>query len=907
MVGSKLGPYQIVSLLGVGGMGEVYRANDTNLKRQVAIKVLPASVAGDSERLARFQREAEVLAALNHPNIAHIHGLEKSNGMIALALELVEGPTLADRIARGRIPLDEALPIARQIAEALEAAHEQGIIHRDLKPANIKVRADGIAKVLDFGLAKAMDPAKGSNANASTSPTISTDATQPGVIIGTPAYMSPEQARGNAADKRVDLWAFGVVLFEMLAGTQLFKGATTSDTLASVLKTEPDWNALPDDTPVAIRRLLRRCLERDRKRRIADASDARLEIEEAISAPSALSDTATPTRSTLRVLPWIFVVAILAVLAILTWRSTILEPPAPLYASIDAPEGYVLGEDDSLVSLPTRTPMVFTPDGRSLIIQAARGGKPQLFLRSLDRPDARPIPGTEGANAPFVSPDGKWIGFWAPEQIRKVPIEGGTPTTICPWPWDFGPAGASWGPDNLIVFGDPLKGRVMRVSAGGGVPTPVTASPSFRHVHVEPTFLADGKRILFSDVSTIDASDARVMVQSLDGGDARLVIASASDGRVLPSGHLAFMRLGTLMIVPFDLARAEVAGDAVAAMSNVMQSGLRARALANNTGAGMFAVSGLGTLAVVRGPLTGGQESGPMKWVTLDGQVSLAEPTSGAPVGARLYARISPDRSRAIVTLITPTRFELWFADWIRDVWTLCSDCSGDLMLPVVWSPEGRRLLISRGDALATHALDGSTPDEVLVREPDRSLSPGSWLADGRIVYWSSIPGSGGEIKLLEPRGTAGRVLVPQRMGHSPNVSPDGRWLAYTSINFEKETTEVVVQALAGPVARTQVSAGGGQGPVWSADGRTLYYVRDDVADSDSTDVFSVDISTTGAFRAGSPRRLFHYPVPEFCNGRCYDFSADGPRFLLHGPINRTSVTRMDLVLNWTATLPKGR
>jgi Tol biopolymer transport system component/tRNA A-37 threonylcarbamoyl transferase component Bud32 len=905
-IASKLGPYQIVSLLGVGGMGEVYRATDTNLKRQVAIKVLPTAVADDEQRLARFQREAHILAALNHPNIAHIHGLEKSNGMIALVLELVEGPTLADRIARGRMPLDEALPIAKQIAEALEAAHEQGIVHRDLKPANIKVRADGTAKVLDFGLAKAMDPAKDSSADASASRTLSTHGTHAGMILGTPAYMSPEQARGEAADKRADLWAFGVVLFEMLTGKPLFKGGTTSETLASVLTTAPDWTTLPAEAPAAIQRLLRRCLEKDRKRRIADASDARLEIEEAMSAPSVVTEAATRTNSTLRLLPWTAVAAVLLIGGAVAWRSLSRELPAPVYASIDAPAGYVLGEDDWLVSLPTRTPMVFTPDGHSLIIQAARAGRPQLFLRSLDHPDARPIAGTDDANGPFMSPDGKWIGFWAANEIRKIPIEGGTPTTICSLGADFGPIGASWGISNVIVFSRPQSGQIMRVSAGGGTPTVVTASPSPNHKHVQPFFLPDGKRFLFSDVSIVDATDARLIMQSIDGGDARIVVESATDGRLLPSGHLAFMRLGTLMIVPFDQALAEVTGDAVAAMSNVMQSGLRARAYANNTGAGMFAVSSAGTLAVIRGPLTGGQERGPLNWVSRDGHPSPAEPTSGAPVGSRLYTRISPDQSRAIVTLITPTRFELWLADWKRDVWTLCGDCNANLLLPVVWSPDGRRLLISRGDALATHALDGSMPDEILVREADRSLSPASWLPDGRVVYRSITNGAGAEIKLLEPKAGSGRVIVPLLKGTSPAASPDGRWLAYASITAPDKDLEVAVQALQGPQERIQVSAGGGQEPVWSTDSRTLYYLHDTPDSPSATHVLSVDVVADGALKAGIPRELFVYPYPEECNGLCHDVSADG-RFLFRGAINHTSVTRMDLVLNWTATLPKGR
>lgn len=408
-----------------------------------------------------------------------------------------------------------------------------------------------------------------------------------------------------------------------------------------------------------------------------------------------------------------------------------------LYASIDVPADYVLGEDDFLAPLPTRTPMVFTPDGRSLIIQAARAGRPQLFLRSLDRPDARPIAGTDDARVPFVSPDGKWVGFSAANELRKVPIEGGTPTTICPLVTPLGPTGAAWSARDVIVFGDPASGRVMRVAAGGGTPAPVTAVPPSRHLHVAPSFFPDGTRFLFSDVSVVDANDTRLLVQSLDGGDARVVVTAATDGRLLPSGRLAFMRLGTLMTVGFDLARSEIIGNPVAALGGVMQSGLRARAGANNTGAGMFAVSSLGALAVVRGPVTGGEENH-LVWVARDGQSTSAEPTSGAPTGARLFARVSPDRSRAIVTLITPTRFEHWFADWTRDVWSACGDCSDDDLSLLLWSPDGRRLLLSRADALVAHALDGSTPDQVMVREADRRLIPATWLADSRIVYTST-------------------------------------------------------------------------------------------------------------------------------------------------------------------------
>ncbi len=913
--GSHLGPYDIIAPLGAGGMGEVYRARDAKLNRDVAIKVLLPAVANDPDRLARFSREAQVLASLNHPNIAHIYGIEDADGVKALVLELVEGEDLAQRIARGPIPLDEALPIAKQIAEALEAAHEQGIIHRDLKPANIKVRADGTVKVLDFGLAKAIEQGSGLKAQGSgdamNSPTLSIHATQAGIILGTAAYMSPEQAAGKPVDKRTDLWAFGVVLLEMLTGRQTFGGETTTHVLAAVLKDEPDWTMLPATTPATIRRLLRRCLEKDRKRRLADAADARLEVEDALTGSTSAAGIGVPLDPALRpawfrALPWALLAAATVALAIVSalWRGGDHLQPTSVYASLDAPPDHVLGEDDPFVSLPTRTPMVFMPDGRSLVIQAARAGKPQLFLRSLDRPDARPLAGTDDARGPFVSPDGKWVGFWSADEIRKVPIEGGAATTICALKAPLGPSGAAWGADGVIVFGDEASGRIMRVSAGGGTPTPVTVQPPSGRRHSAPFFFPDAKRILFSDVSLQDARDSRLMTQSLAGGDARLVLSSAVDGRLLPSGLLLFMRLGTLMAVPFDAARAEVTGEAVVAMSGVMQSGLRSRQGAENTAAGMFAVSSIGDLAVVRGTLTGSSE-GKMIWTTRDGRSSSAEPANGAPTGGRLHRRISPDGSRAIVAIPTSVRRELWLVDWKRDVWTACSEC-GSAFAGGVWSPDDARVLLGRNDTLVVHALDGSAPDQVLVQEAGRQLWASGWGADGRIVYTSSPDQTSFEIKLLEPGGHSGRVVVPLGIGTTPEMSPDGRWLAYASA--QTGTMEVIVQAFPGTGARAQISAGGGVNPAWSADGRTLYYLRE--SDRGGSTVIAVDIIASSGLAAGKPRELFRRPEMQRCIfARCFDISADGQRFLMgdRAAVERHSVTRMDLVLNWTATLGKSR
>jgi Tol biopolymer transport system component len=914
--GTRLGSYDILAMIGAGGMGEVYRARDAKLKRDVALKILPEAFATDPDRLARFRREAQVLASLNHPNIGHIYGFEDTGATHALVMELVEGPTLADRIAQGPVPLADVLPIARQIADALEAAHEPGIVHRDLKPANIKVRADGTVKVLDFGLAKALSPVAGSEAAAAlaNSPTITSPAlTERGVILGTAAYMSPEQAAGRAVDKRSDLWAFGAVLMEMLTGHRVFTGESVSHVIASVLKSEPEWTTLPADTPPAVRRLLRRCLEKNRARRLDSAVAARLDIEDALAAPSAGDDAAQPGTAPrpvrARALPWMLVVTFSVALAIagaLVWRSMDRERPTPVYASIDAPPDYVLGEDDSLVSLPTRTPMVFTPDGRSLIILAAHAGRTRLFVRSLDRPDARPIAGSEDAHVPFVSPDGKWVGFTAARELRKVPIEGGTPTTICPIPTELGPDGAAWGPNDLIVFGDDRLRRIMRVSAGGGTPVPVTAQAPSGRRHVTPFFLPDGKRFLFSDVSATNASDARLMLQTIDGSEARLVLSNATDGRLLPSGRLAFMRLGTLLTAPFDVTRAELTGDAVAEMSKVMQSTTRARAGANNTGAGMYAVSSLGALAAIRGDVAGGEEDA-LTWVTPDGRSSSAENASGAPAGARLYIRISPDGSRAAMTVITPTRWELWVVDWTRHVWTRCADCENTTTAKT-WSPDGRQLLLARGDTLFVHALDGGAADRELVRESGRQLSPALWLKDDRIVYLSSSSSATSEIKVLEGGAKVGRAVVQR--GADPDVSPDGRWLAYQSEPERPEQpSNIIVEAFPGPGRQMQVSAGSGGSPAWSADGRTLYYLQNDPSGGSS--VFGVDIAAVGrAVTAGQPRELFHHPTTWGCiPTRCYDISPVGKRFLFtdSSVVTRPSVTRMDLVLNWTAALPSRR
>ena len=591
VIGSRLGPYEVTAKLGEGGMGEVWRATDSRLRREVAVKVLPAAFTADRERLARFEREAQTLAALNHPNIAAIYGLEESNGTRALVMELVEGEDLSTRIAHGPLPVAEALAIARQIAEALEAAHEQGIVHRDLKPANVKVRADGTVKVLDFGLAKAMEPAAGAGARAELahSPTLTSHGTQLGVILGTAAYMAPEQARGGAVDKRADLWAFGVVLFEMLTGRSLFAGETVSDTLAGVLKTDVDLAALPAATPRAVRELLRRCLERNPRNRLRDAGDARLVLDDALAGRrdgvEAPPVAAAPAAHRLgRWLPWA-IAAIASAIAI----AAVVRPPRAAPASPPSAIRFHLQPLESVS--PTRRGSFFTlsPDGRVLAVTADGA----LWVRPLDAVEPRRIEGAEDATYPFWSPDGAWIGFFSGGQLRRVARDGGPAQRLCDAPEG---RGAAWSPEGVIVFSPHLGARgLWRVSGQGGQPVQVTSLPenAANHAHRYPQFLPDG-RFLYMHLGP-DPAVAGIWAASLEGGRPVRVLDGVDQAVYAPSasdpsrGHLLYRREKTLLAQPFDLATLRATGEAQPVAQNV--------GTAANTGAGAFAVSATGVLA----------------------------------------------------------------------------------------------------------------------------------------------------------------------------------------------------------------------------------------------------------------------------------------------------------------------
>ncbi len=895
--GTRLGPYEVTDQIGVGGMGEVYRATDTNLKRQVAIKVLPASVAADADRLARFQREAEVLAALNHPHIAAIYGLEKSGATIALVMELVEGPTLADRIAQGAIPLDEALPIAKQIAEALEAAHEQGIIHRDLKPANIKVRPDGTVKVLDFGLAKAMDPVGAASAQAMNSPTISLHATQAGTILGTAAYMAPEQAKGRPVDKRADVWAFGVVLYEMLTGARAFPGEDVSDTLATVLKFEPDWTRLPADTPPSIHRLLKRCLVKDPKLRLRECGSALVDIHEALtgsdpSQPGAPSMVGTPAAIPRRsMLPVIAAAAALtAVVAVATWavaRNQATPDPQPTRRfTITLPPSDVLpAYQGSLLAI--------SPDGRTLVYRATRGTtSTQLFRRPLDQFEGVAIAGTEGGSEPFFSFDGQWLAFEAADgTLKKMALVGGPPQSLTELSRH---RGGSWGPDGRIILGNHADdGRLMQVGASGGGATELFKIDEPRRAWY-PQVLPGGKAVLFT-LSNQAPDTGELHLLELTTGAHRTILPTAAAGRVLPTGHLVFVRSGALWAVPFDLGRIEAVGTPVPVVEGVRVEG---------GGAVQYAVADDGSLAYIPG--TAASNVGRrLMFVGRDG----TSETLTVPAHDYLDLVLSPDQTRVAVQIADGANADVWVAEIARGTLTRVTRDAGFDGSPL-WSADSKTVVYasSRDQQWMLHrkAADGTGEAEVVATFPKGvgSVRPYSWSRDGTMLLVEVNSDIG-----VVPTGGKGELkplIRTSAFEGQPAVSPDGRWVAYQS--NESGSGEVYLQRFPDLGDRRAISTSGGHMPTWSRDGSELFYLRGFPPNA----VMHVTVRTAPDGRAdiGKPEVLTDF---RFYSGvrtarRIYDVSADGKRLLVltrGDEGTNTEARQINVVLNWFEELKR--
>ena len=868
--GMKIGVYEVTAKIGEGGMGEVYRARDTKLDRDVALKVLPEAFTADPDRLARFEREAKVLASLNHPNIGSIYGLEEAEGVRALVLELIVGPTLADRIAQGPIPQDEALPIAKQIAEALEAAHEAGVIHRDLKPANIKVRDDGTVKVLDFGLAKAFQPDATADPNMSMSPTISLTAaaTQMGMVIGTAAYMAPEQASGKTVDKRADVWAFGVVLYEMLTGQRPFSGEDVSHTLAHVLTKEIDWDALAADTPDSLRRLLRRCLERDPRQRMRDIGDARIELDEPQSLP--------PTRPTHLVTPpalrvWQRPVVIAgAVLVALTAGAVASHLFWPTAQPSPEPRRFTLTLPDTDAFLGSAE-SALAPDGRTLVYRAWRNGV-RLFRRPIDQFEATPMPGTEGGADPFFSPDGQWVGFASGRRLQKVALAGGPPQTLTE---DTGfIRGADWGADDLIVYGvDAPGGGLMQIPAAGGAPTPLF-TPEDQRRSWYPQVLPASDTVLFTlSDNAPDAGELHLFHR--ETGAHRTLMPNAAGGRVLSTGHLVFVRSGALWAVPFDRAALEIAGTPAPVVEGVRVGG---------GGAVQYATADDGSLVYIPGTAATGTRS--LVWVDREGQ----EEVLTLPVSDYETLSLSPDGTRAaVIAGEDDGNADVWVSELARGTLTRLTTQPGIDTYPL-WSPDGRRVAFtSTEDGRATvywQAADGSgTPERLLTDETMTDFVPYDWSLDGETLFLTAVSQeTGRDIGMVSSDGSGIWEPLVQTPADdfSPAISPDGRWLAYAS--NESGGYEVYVQRFPELLGRQQVSVGGGHRPHWSEDGRELFYLRAPTGPPRAVVRVTVEPTDSDppALDFGAEEVLFDWRYYQRNSPmQFYDLSPDGQRFLM--------------------------
>jgi serine/threonine-protein kinase len=839
VIGAKVGPYEVVSKLGEGGMGQVYRARDTKLGRDVALKILPATFAADPDRALRFEREARTLASLNHPHIAAIYGVEESAH--AIVMELVPGDDLATRLRRGALPLAEALPIAQQIALALEAAHDQGIIHRDLKPANIKIRDDGTVKVLDFGLAKALDATSAAaSAELANSPTLTNRATELGVILGTAAYMAPEQARGRAVDRRADIWAFGCVLFEMLAGRRAFEADDVSATLAEVIKGDAPIADLPVDLPASLRRLIARCLVKDPKRRLQAIGDARIEIEDLMSGGDGTSTPATtsaaiatvPSPTGRTALAWGIAAAAVVALAALAWWT------APWRVADPLPVVTLAADTGASVPLVTTTgpAAVLSPDGKTLLLVGRAGNDPpRLYVRRLDALEATVLPGTDGATDPFFSPDGEWIGYFAipAGQLRKVRVTGGPSLTITQG-FAPGPRGGTWLDDDTIVYTPHAVGgtKLLGVSANGGEGVPLGDFAPGEVTQRWPQALPGGRAVLYTGHTTVDDfSDASIMAMPIGGGPPKLVHKGGYFGRYLRSGHVLFVNQGTLFALPFDPVTLDARGTPQPVLDGVLAS--------SSTAGAQFAVSDTGTLVSVAGTAGPGGGAAHLSWITRAGAGSTvaAEPIDW------LALEFSPDGRQLAMQVTDGRQQDVVVRDLDAKTTLRLTTAATDEVSPV-WSPDGRFLVYSSVDQTAgartrlyAQRADGGAPPSLLL-ESDTWIGNGSFHPDGTTLVYgrTARADSISDVDLfLLPIQVADQNTLkagpPRVFRQTPRLegaarfSPDGKWIAYAAEEDQPGVFEIFVEPFPGPGGRWQVSKGNAVWPVWSRTKKELLYM----------------------------------------------------------------------------------
>jgi eukaryotic-like serine/threonine-protein kinase len=855
-------------------MGEVYRATDRHLSRHVAIKVLPQDVAADAERLARFDREARTLAALNHPNIAAIYGVEKNDKTTALVMELVDGPTLAERIAEGAIPVGDTLRIARQIADGLEAAHEQGIVHRDLKPANIKLRRDGTVKVLDFGLAKTTPPPSGSAFGTlhSGSPTLTTPAmTEAGIILGTAAYMSPEQAKGQPVDQRADVWAFACVVYEMLTGRRAFPGNGVTETLAAILERDVDWSRLPASTPATVRTLLRRALAKDPRRRLFHIADARLELDEANSTPTPERAANEPRR---RLWMWIAAAAVVLAAAAVAgaWR---LGSSAPS-SGVTATSARLAFVPEPALTPTTEAPIAMSPDGRHIAFVS--GPQALLSVRDIDRFESRVLPGTEGAETPVFSPDGQWIAFFANRKVKKVALAGGTPLTVS----DFAEGlGLGWDTNESILFNPGRVAGIWRVPAGGGTPQEVTTVQSGENSHRDPEGLPGGKGILYG--TNTGPGAMLIYAQSLETGERRLIDRGANP-HYLRSGHIAYVQDGSLMVAPFDAARLEKTGNATVVLTGVRQTAV---------GTAQIAFSQTGAMVYV--PSVSGGRRDTLVWVDASG----AEVPTTVAGEAFLMPRLAPDLQRIAVAIGAGSAAQ----GSQGDVWTfdLASGRRSRLTFDglstfPLWDPSGRRLVLSSGQSgkyqIVLKSFGNSAADTPVPSERGTNY-PLSWSPDGRFIATVTVEtDTANDIWILTADGApAWQAFVKTRYREgAPTFSHDGRLIAYAS--DQSGRSEIYVKPFPAGEAVT-VSNDGGTEPLFARGVPMLFYRKGD-------EMLAVEITAGPPIAIGTPRRVFSRPY-NGSNGFWpnFDVTSDGKRLLMIRGTAEEAPSHVNVVLNW--------
>ncbi len=875
-LGQTISHYRIVEKIGQGGMGEVYLADDTTLDRKVALKFLPDAFTSDPERMARFEREAKLLASLNHPNIAAIHGLEQADGVRFLVLEYVDGETLQARLSKGPLSVEDALAVCRQIAEGLEAAHEKGVIHRDLKPANVMITADGKVKVLDFGLAKASADDTQS-IDSLQSPTLTEAMTRPGVILGTAAYMSPEQAKGKPVDKRTDIWAFGCILYACLTGKKAFEGETVTETLASIMRGEPDWNRLPPNLHPRIGFTLQRCLEKDSKNRYSGISDARVDIQEVQANPDGVfAETAVSakfgTKSSSYILWTAATIILIFITAFAAWKFKPSEPRQVIRFDYELPEDQQFSD----LSCPA---IAISPDGRKFAYSTPKG----IYLRSMSEATAKLIAGTEeDTQQPFFSPDGKWIGYFSPkdEKLKKIPTNGGVPQSLCNVNYL---RGASWYESDKIIFGQ-APGNIHLVSANGGSPAYlVKAFP--RNVLGEPSMLPDGKSVLFSDF----AESGSIMVQFIESGKRKELLSGANGGGYLRSGHIIYGRDSNLFAMSFDPIKIRVGGNQVPLVQGVYGR--------------QHAVSKNGTLIYIPGVDFNVAHKRTFVWVDRTGK---EEPLGSAAKFYR-FAKLSPDGTRIALTLSNANNADIWIWNLERKALTRLTFEEKDDMRPI-WTPDSKRVVFcsNRNGNYAVYwkAADGTGEEAKLVSASDRDLIPVSWSHNGKILVMDERIKSSARwttgILSLEGNRERKALLDEEYDVFQPKVSPDGRYIAYAS--SESGIAEIYVRTFPDVnKGKWQVSTSGGDSPLWSPDGRELFYLN-----GGSAMVVSVESAPT--FTVGVPKLLFRGKYigaqPDACNP--WDIHADGKRFLMMkeagiaGDEGTQGMPRkITIVLNW--------